>query len=62
MGRYAVINKTTKKVVNVIEWDGVSQWAPPNDHFVMESDRASIDHIYDESNGNFINDLTNQKI
>ena len=37
MARHAVIHKETKKVMNVIEWDGVAQWSPPENHYTVES-------------------------
>lgn len=30
MARYAIVNNATHFVVNVIEWDGVSSWEPPD--------------------------------
>lgn len=30
-----VINTTTKTVENIIIWDGVSEWTPPDDHHVV---------------------------
>jgi hypothetical protein len=32
--RYAVINSQTNLVENVIIWDGVSQWTPPENCYV----------------------------
>jgi hypothetical protein len=40
--RYAVIDNQTHKVVNVVLWDGKSDWAPPHDHTAVCSDTLSI--------------------
>jgi hypothetical protein len=29
MAKYAIIDSTSKVVVNVTEWDGIHQWSPP---------------------------------
>ncbi len=29
MGRYLVIDTTTREIVNVVVWDGVAAWSPP---------------------------------
>ena len=39
MGRYALIDTATGDVVNVIEWDGVSEYAIPDGLEVIEADR-----------------------
>ena len=38
--RYAIIEKATRKVVNVVEWDGQLGWGPPAGHDVRRSDTA----------------------
>ena len=35
MLKYAVINTTTNIVENVIVWDGVSDWTPPENHVAV---------------------------
>jgi hypothetical protein len=40
--RYAVINKETREVTNVIAWDGVSLWTPPAGHYVVQHDHVDI--------------------
>jgi hypothetical protein len=35
--RYAVIDESTGKVVNIILWDGVSGWSPPEGCSVREA-------------------------
>ena len=35
MLKYAVINTTTNIVENVILWDGVSDWIPPENHIAV---------------------------
>jgi hypothetical protein len=51
---YAVINSQTNIVDNVIAWDGVSNWTPPNGCFVVliGDSMASIGWSY--INGQFI--------
>jgi len=51
--RHAVINKDTKKVTNVIVWNGDS-WTPPANHFVVRSDECDINDTWDEVNKKFI--------
>ena len=51
--RYALINNETKKVVNIIIWEG-AEWLPPRNHIVIQSDQASIGDTYDESQEAFI--------
>jgi hypothetical protein len=46
MDRYAVLNDK-RVVVNVIIWDGISQWAPPESHTVERSDTANIGDTLD---------------
>lgn len=37
MARYAVLN-ADRTVVNIIEWDGSADWAPPEGHSVILAD------------------------
>jgi hypothetical protein len=46
MNRYAVIN-ASYVVVNIIKWDGVSQWSPPQNHTAIYGPTACIGDIYD---------------
>ncbi|WP_178380922.1 hypothetical protein [Serratia fonticola] len=55
MDKYAVIN-SKKEVVNIISWDGISEWSPPEgqqainvgvDYFV------DLDYVYDEDKNEF---------
>ena len=39
MARHAIIN-SEGQVVNVIEWDGSTQWTPPEGYTVIESEIA----------------------
>lgn len=50
---YAVINQVTNIVVNVVVWDGVSPWSPPEGTFVIQSDTAGIGWIYNINDGSF---------
>ncbi len=45
--RYAVINNDGI-VVNVIEWDGKTQWSPPSGCFVIQNDYCDINDFYDK--------------
>ena len=47
MKRHAVIDQVNHKVVNVVVWDGDSQWGPPQGHYVIQDDIAGIDDSYD---------------
>ena len=49
MSRYAVIEKTTGKVTNVIEWNGTAAWTPPTGHVVRQSDIAGPGDTWDGS-------------
>jgi hypothetical protein len=51
--RHAVVNKETKKVANVIIWDGVSQWSPPAGHDLIRHDKCDIGDIYDATKNSF---------
>lgn len=52
MARHAIINNQTKKVVNVVIWEG-TEWLPPRDHLVVASDSADIGDTYTESTRSF---------
>lgn len=49
--RWAVVEKKTGLVLNVVEWDGVSSWAPPDDCAVVKSEELEIDDIVDLKTG-----------
>jgi|BogFormECP03_OM1_1039626.scaffolds.fasta_scaffold50982_1 hypothetical protein len=55
--RWAVINKETKKVVNVIEWEGAmngNNWSPPKDHYIVPTDLDDIGDTHDPEKQIFI--------
>jgi hypothetical protein len=52
MTRHAVINNENT-VVNVVIFTGDS-WTPPENHFIVESNKADIGDIYDKENNEFI--------
>jgi hypothetical protein len=54
--RHAVIDKKTNKVINVIIYDGVSAWNPPNDCFILQNDKVNRGDIYDPVNKIFKKD------
>jgi hypothetical protein len=42
---YAVINNTTNVCVNVVAWDGVSNWLPPAETYLVELGDTDIGGI-----------------
>ena len=42
---YALIRESDNKVVNVIVWDGESQWSPPEGHRIEPFDQ--VVHIFE---------------
>lgn len=50
MAKYAVVNKETCLVDNIIVWDGASEWSPGDGHSAIESSVASIGWSYDGEN------------
>jgi hypothetical protein len=53
MKRHAVINKNNK-VVNVIVWDGVTRWSPPQEHIAIQFDECDIGDTHDPENNKII--------
>ena len=53
MANFAIIDNETKKVVNVVVWEG-EEWLPPRNHLVIESNVANIGDIYDVTRQSFI--------
>ena len=53
MNRYAVVDPENK-VVNIILWDGASQWAPPDGHIAVATEEKFCDIGWTHSNGDFI--------
>lgn len=52
MYRYAVINKDGD-VMNVVIWDGVTQWNPPKDHIAVREDKVDVFDKYDRATKTF---------
>lgn len=52
MSRHAIIENTTKKVVNCVIWEG-KEWLPPRNHLVVRSDTANIGDEYNEETNTF---------
>lgn len=50
--RHAVINNDSKKVVNIVIWEG-AEWLPPRNHIVVRTDKGNIGDIYDEKANDF---------
>lgn len=46
MLRHGVVNKEGK-VVNVIVWDGVTQFNPPDDHILIRHEEININDMWD---------------
>jgi len=60
--RYAVINKETKEVINVIIWDGISEISGLTDNpniILVRTDTGNIGDIYDENTNEFISKALN---
>ena len=53
ISQYAHIDQITNVVTNVSLWDGITTWNPPENTFVVQSDIANIDDIYDPKTGTF---------
>lgn len=67
MASYAIINTSVSEtvnsvvynpVVNVTEWNGVSNWTPGPNRVVVQSNTASIGQLYDPISRAFIDDPT----
>jgi hypothetical protein len=56
MARYAVIDDQNE-VVNVIEWDGVSNWMPPAGHVVIPHEQCARGDIWMEEIEDFVRPL-----
>jgi len=57
MGRYAVIDKASRKVLNVIVWDGSSEIAGLTDNpniLLVETETGNVGDIYDIETKSFI--------
>lgn len=52
MTRHAIVNNETKKVVNVVIWEG-AEWLPPRNHLVIQNDQADIGDDYDSTSDTF---------
>lgn len=52
MYKYAIINKDNI-VKNIIRWDGESLWAPPIDCYLVKSDIAGINDLYNKEENTF---------
>ncbi len=44
--RFAIVNRETGKVVNVILWEG-AEFLPPKGHYVVKADVCDIDDSFD---------------
>jgi len=44
--RYIVIQNSDNLIMNAIMWDGVSEWTPPEDTFVVQNDVLEIGETY----------------
>jgi hypothetical protein len=52
MKRYAVVNQENK-VVNIIIWDEVSQWSPPENHIIVNVEETFCDIGWAHNEGVF---------
>ncbi len=60
MDRYAVINKDGR-VVNVIAWDGKTNWKPPEGHRVEANEEVGIGDVWHEGLQEFVRPMSMQK-
>jgi len=58
--RHAIVEAKTKKVVNVIVWEG-AEFLPPRGHLVVRSDKCDIGDTYDEVNNSFLKEQKEQE-
>lgn len=55
--RHAVIDTKTLKVINVVMWDGKSNWQPPKGCTVVPAPRAARGDVYDPEGKQFYKDI-----
>jgi hypothetical protein len=60
MDRYAVINEKNT-VVNVIAWDGIAKWTPPEGHRLEQHEDVGIGDVWIEELKQFVRPLSNLK-
>jgi hypothetical protein len=55
LARWAVIRDDDNVVDNIIEWDGVTPWTPPAEHYVIAigDQDCDIGYLYDPGTGTF---------
>jgi hypothetical protein len=58
--RYAVIDQNNL-VTNVIMWDGVTQWKPPEGYVVKETQEAAMGDIWMENLQDYVRPLSIMK-
>jgi hypothetical protein len=51
MKRWGVIDQNTHTVINVIIWDGITEWKPPANTYLVQHDAAEINCTYDPQSG-----------
>ncbi len=61
MERHAVINKETGEVINVIAWDGIAKWVPPEGHYTLPHEDCGRGDFWDEKKQDFMRPLKNIK-
>ena len=61
MDRHAVINKETGEVVNVVAWDGVAKWMPPEGHYTIPHEDCARGDFWDEKKQDFMRPLKTMK-
>jgi len=62
MDRYAVINKDTGEVMNVIAWDGETPWTPPDNHYVLQHDDVGRGDFWSDKHNDFVRPLSKLKL
>lgn len=51
--KFAIVNSTTLKIVNMCEWEG-AEWLPPVGTYIVQTDTARIGDTYDPVFNTFI--------
>lgn len=61
--RWAVINKNYK-VINIVEWDGVSKWPPPAGCSVerIDNEKVGVGFLYDPHTKSFVKDSIKKEL
>ncbi len=59
---YAVIDKKTNTCVNIVEWDGITKWTPPEGTFAVKSVEIGKFNEAKQVDGKWVRQLTAQDL